>query len=106
MISGISLCRELLRNPAESALALGEELECGVQMRRRELRPQRIGKIQFRIGKIPQQEIADPAFAAGADQEIGIGNAGRGETAADLRLVDVRKVEGSPPDVRGNAAAR
>ena len=46
-------------------------------------------EIQLRIGKIPQQEIADPLLAARADQQIGIGNAGQRQPLRNLRLVDI-----------------
>src|SRR5215471_5350202 len=40
------------------------------------IRPQAIEKNQLGIGQLPEQEIADALFAAGADDEIGIGNPG------------------------------
>src|SRR6185437_287949 len=42
-----------------------------------EIRPQRRGKHELRIGALPQQEVADPLFAAGPDQQIRVGNIGR-----------------------------
>ena len=37
-----------------------------------EVGPEHIGDVDFRVGQLPQQEVADPVFAAGADQQIGI----------------------------------
>ncbi len=36
------------------------------------IRPEGLGKIQFRVGQLPQEKIADPVFPAGPDQEIRI----------------------------------
>ena len=39
--------------------------------------PQKIGEVNFGIGHLPEQEIADPHLSARTDQKIGIGP-GRG----------------------------
>ena len=43
---------------------------------------------QFAIGGLPHQEIRQPLLAAGADDEIGIGNVGRIEIAPERVGVD------------------
>src|SRR5260221_3021965 len=50
--------------------------------------PQRVGEAELRIGRLPEQEIADPLLAAGADDEIGIGHVGGQQMLADQHLVD------------------
>src|SRR5471032_1790113 len=41
-----------------------------------EVGPEPVEEDQFGIGALPEQKIADPLFAAGADQQIRIGNSG------------------------------
>src|SRR5271156_6475306 len=38
-----------------------------------EIRPQRIREIQFRISKLPEQEVADALLAARTDEQVGLG---------------------------------
>ncbi len=56
---------------ASFALLVGQYGE--IQGLRIEIRPQRLGKIHFGISHLPQQEIADALFAAGADKKIRLG---------------------------------
>ncbi len=60
-----------------------------IEMRRREFGPQHLGEVHFGVGEIPQQEVADALFAAGADQKVRVGNAGEREPRADLRFIDI-----------------
>jgi len=53
-----------------------------------EIRPQRFGDEDFRVGNLPEKKIADAHFTAGADEEIGIGKVGSVEMARDLFLGD------------------
>src|SRR5471030_3005624 len=41
-----------------------------------EVGPQRVDEHQLGVGALPEQEVADALLAAGADQQVGIGNAG------------------------------
>jgi hypothetical protein len=50
---------------------------------RREIRPQHIGEPHFGIGRLPQQEIRQPDFARGADQQIERRQAGGIELGLD-----------------------
>src|SRR5471030_1360886 len=54
-----------------------------------EIRPQRVDEYQLGVGALPEQEIADALLAAGADQQVWIGNAGGEELAFEARLVDL-----------------
>ena len=48
-----------------------------------EVGPQRVGDPDLGVGDLPEQEVADAHLAAGADQQIGIGLAGRVEKLAE-----------------------
>src|SRR5580692_7747106 len=80
--------RELRRRLAKAPFALRVILKCRRQILRGKLRPQRVAKIKFRIGEVPQQEIADALLAARADQQIRIRHAREPEPVRDRRLVD------------------
>ena len=47
-----------------------------------EIRPIDRNENQFAIGGLPQQKIGQPLLAAGADDDVGIGQVGRVEMAA------------------------
>src|SRR5438874_2883421 len=53
-----------------------------------EIGPQRLGKDELGIGALPQQEIADALFAAGADQKVGSGQIGGEQMRRNQLLVD------------------
>src|SRR5439155_1329556 len=74
---------------AEAPLAAGEERECVLQIRHREIRPQPRTEIQLRVGEIPQQEVADSVFTAGADQQIRLRQSRERELGAKTALGDV-----------------
>src|SRR3546814_3507470 len=59
---------DLLAGQAEAALAPGEVVERARQRGDVEFGPQGIGEPQFGVGEMPQQEVADPHVAAGADR--------------------------------------
>src|SRR5579859_4320480 len=59
-----------------AAVALLEFEEGFEQARTVEVRPQGVGHKNFRVGDLPEQEVADAHFAAGANEQIGIGEAG------------------------------
>jgi hypothetical protein len=51
--------------------------------------PQALGEDELRIRRLPEQEVADPHFAAGADEEVGIGRVAERHVAVERRLVEV-----------------
>ncbi len=63
-----------------------------------------VGHPQFGVADLPQQEVADPHLAGGADQQIGIGHAGRVEVVRDARFVDVFRRKLAPPNLFGDPA--
>ena len=51
--------------------------------------PQQVGEIELGIGCLPEQEVADTQFAAGTDEEVGVGIVAGGEVATQCLLVDI-----------------
>ena len=58
------------------------------QMVTGKVRPQRVGEDQFRIGRLPQQEIRQALLAGGADQQVRIRHVGGLQVASKQGLVD------------------
>ena len=54
-----------------------------------EVRPHGIGDVDFGIGHLPKQEVADAHFATGPNQQIRIANAVGVKMALKNRLVNV-----------------
>ena len=61
---------KLAHRPAEAALARGEIARAPRRKSLVEIGPERVDEHQFGIGRLPQQEIRQPHFARGADQQI------------------------------------
>src|SRR5205085_6165847 len=59
------------------------------QMMTAEIRPQRVGDPDFRVGNLPQEEIAHTHLAARSYQEVRVGLARRVEKFGKLRLVQL-----------------
>src|SRR5687768_5527500 len=72
--------------PALAALVLEDGLE---QLAAPEVRPEGVGDPDLRVGDLPEQEVGDAHLAGGADQQVGIGQPGGVEVAAERLLVDV-----------------
>src|SRR5665213_2895629 len=68
-----------------------------------EVRPIGWHEYQFAIGRLPEQEIRQPLLAAGADNQIGIGNIRRIEITADALHRHVRRCEAALRHVLGDA---
>src|SRR5216684_1646883 len=73
---------------AVSAVAAMEIPQRRLEIALGEIGPQRLGEDEFGVGRLPQQEIADPLLAAGANDEVGIRHEGRQQMLADRHLVD------------------
>src|SRR5262245_41917644 len=71
-------------------LIMGERLE---ELALTEIGPQRVGDVDLAIRALPQKEVGDPHLAAGADEQIGVWNIGRGQIAPEQRFVDAFRVE-------------
>ena len=68
-------CHRVRIEGAEAAFAGGEALQRLDQRFAPEIRPQRFDEQQFGIGRLPEQEIGQPVFAAGADHQVRLGQA-------------------------------
>src|SRR5690606_29326766 len=79
----------LLPGQAEPAFAGGEVAYRRLERGPVEVRPQRGREPQFGVGQLPEQEIADPAVAAGADEQVRWREVGQGDPRADRGLVDL-----------------
>src|SRR3546814_3958129 len=54
-----------------------------------EVGPQLVDEDELAVGRLPEQEVAEPLLARGADHQIGIGNPGGQEAGSEALLVDV-----------------
>src|SRR3954464_7588843 len=57
--------------PPEPAVSAGELQQGGVERVRAEVRPQALREHELGVGGLPDEEVADPLLAAGADHEVG-----------------------------------
>src|SRR5437868_5602653 len=92
MTVSVSLCAERYRRWLDAAVAsiallVGEDRF--EQVAAAEIRPQRLGDPDFRVGDLPEEKVADAHLAAGPDQQIGIGLAGGVEELAEAPLVEI-----------------
>src|SRR3954462_8257999 len=70
---GLELRLDLLARAAVAPLAVAERLDRDVERRSVEIRPQQVGEIELGISELPEQEIGDALFSAGADEQVGLG---------------------------------
>ena len=61
----------------------------GVELVRSEVWPVGVTEVELRVGRLPQQEVGDPALPRGPDDEVGVGHLGVVQVSADGLLVDV-----------------
>ena len=70
-------------------MSAGELEQRGVEGVRPEVRPEGVAGVELGVGGLPDEEVREALLAAGADDEVRVGQAGRVERAADRRLVDL-----------------
>jgi hypothetical protein len=68
------------------------------------IRPQDRGDIEFGVGQLPEQKVAQAHFAAGADEQIGIADFGSLEVAGDAGLIDGFGIERAGGGLAGQFA--
>jgi len=68
---------------AKGARNLGVRIIEGVSV---EIGPQHVGEIEFGVGELPEQEVADPLLTAGADEEVGLGRVGHHQVRRKIGL--------------------
>jgi hypothetical protein len=71
-----------------------------------EIRPEAGHEDEFRIGRLPQQEIGKPLLAAGADHQIRIGYPGGVDMAGEGRFRDRGRIHVPGPYRLGDLANR
>ena len=59
-----------LRIPAHAAVAAGILGQSFVEAFLREIGEERLGKVELRVGALPQQEVGQPLLTTGADHQI------------------------------------
>src|SRR5262249_37802455 len=69
-----------------------------------EIGPQRVDEHQLGVGALPQQEIADALFAAGANQQVRIAYAGGQQLALEAVFVDLLGRDPAGRDLARQAA--
>src|ERR1700746_4025085 len=75
------------REAAVAALAFLKIEQGLVKLGAAEIGPKSFGDINFGIGYLPQEEIADAHFAAGANQQVGIRQSGGVEMLRNHLLI-------------------
>ena len=60
-----------------------------------EVGPVFVEKYELAIGRLPQEEVADPPLSAGPNDQVGIGNPSRGECGAHILFADLIRVHGA-----------
>src|SRR5436305_4158939 len=96
----------LAADAAIATLAAAELGDRPFEMLLAEVGPQGVDEHQLGVGALPEQEIADALFAAGADQQVGIGHAGGQQLALEQVLVDLLRRELARRDLGGEVAGR
>jgi fibronectin-binding autotransporter adhesin len=61
------------------------------------IRPQRVAEIEFAVGALPQHEIAQPYLAAGADDQLRVGDTGRVHIGGEVLLRPVHPLLRAQP---------
>lgn len=74
---------------SEAALAVLEFSDSVEEILMLEIGPEEVGEKELGISHLPEEEIADSEFAAGADKEVGVGVFGSREIVAERILVDL-----------------
>src|SRR2546426_10240011 len=73
---------------AEATLALLVGADRAQEVDLPERRPVRVAEVELAVGALPQEEAGEPDLAAGADDEVRVGEVGRVEILADRLLGD------------------
>src|ERR1700722_10501830 len=97
---------QLLGAQAKSPLPGGVVLQRGLERRRVEIRPKPVGEIQLGIGQVPQQEVADALFAAGANEQVRVADITQRQRRSKSRLIELRWRELMALDLQRQAACR
>ena len=91
--SGLSITAP---KPSVTFLKIGNG---GIQILRREIRPEGIAEIELCISTLPQQEVTDPLFAAGANQQINRWCRSSGQALFNLFRLNRKRIQQDNPDI-------
>src|SRR5437660_4170368 len=75
-----------------------------IQLVPAKIRPEAVADVDLRIGKLPEEKIADPELSARSDQQVGIGDIGGRKVPGDKRFIDLPRGDFPREYFRGNAA--
>src|SRR5579862_1831511 len=95
-----------LNDAAEAALALLIDLQCLDEVWLAKIWPQGIGEVDLGVRALPEEEVGDAHLTAGANQQVGVGNTGRGQIRGQRLLVDGVRIDTSGADVARQGARR
>src|SRR5688572_9463919 len=96
----------LIPGQAEASLPSGERIQRRFEMRHGEIRPQHLAHVDFRIGEIPKEEIADAMIATGADEKIRIGYIAKRQGGREACFVDFFDAQRATRSFGGQLACR
>src|SRR5690606_39660899 len=82
-----------LLHPPEAAVAVLVVADGGVEGLAAEVGPEGLRDVELGVGDLPEEEVRDAHLAAGADEEVGVGEAGGVEGGGDVGLGDGVGVE-------------
>src|SRR5688500_5086071 len=78
-----ALTRRSGEDASVSAIARGERLDGGSEIGLREVGPEHVGEVKLRVGRLPQKEITQSLFPAGANQQVDVTRTPRGMHALE-----------------------
>src|SRR5215210_1500788 len=77
---------------AAASVAAREGSDGSAELLGGEVRPERIRDVELGVGDLPEQEVRDPQFPAGADHEVHLRCLGRVEVGGKGILVDLLRL--------------
>jgi hypothetical protein len=97
MLCCVSACLflDLLSRKAKPSLPFTVIGNGALQVLFCKVRPEGAGDVQLGIRGLPEKKIADPVFAAGSDEQIGIGQSGGIEMIGKQSFVNQRGINAS-----------
>src|SRR5690554_1394 len=92
-VSTLVVCLHLLTGTAETAFAGQIGLQCRQHRLLVKIRPETVGKIEFGVGQLPDQKVADALLATGTNTQIGGRKIRQRQILRKQRLIDLFRFE-------------
>src|SRR6185312_7665266 len=73
-----------VRSAAEPSLPRAVAAQGAQEVDLPELRPVRVAEVELGVGRLPEQEVRQPLFPRGADDQVGLGLTGGVEVRGDV----------------------